>query len=71
MRVLHIITRMIIGGVQENTLLNCRDLIELFGDEVLLVTGPSLGPEGSLLDVARERAGGNAAEAELPTQRLP
>lgn len=50
MRIAHIITRMIVGGAQENTLLCCRDLVQTFGDEVLLVTGPSLGPEGSLLD---------------------
>lgn len=50
MRVVHIITRMIVGGAQENTLLNCRDLIRTFGDDVLLVTGPSPGPEGNLLD---------------------
>src|SRR5438552_3526950 len=49
MRVAHIITRMIIGGAQENTLLNCRDLIRLYGDDVLLITGPALGPEGDLL----------------------
>jgi glycosyltransferase involved in cell wall biosynthesis len=29
MRIAHIITRMIIGGAQENTLYNCRDLIDL------------------------------------------
>lgn len=49
MRVAHIITRMIVGGAQENTLFNCRDLIEFHGDDVLLITGPSLGPEGDLL----------------------
>ncbi len=53
MRVCHIITRMILGGAQENTLLNCEDLIRLHGDEVLLITGPPLGPEGSLLDRAQ------------------
>lgn len=52
MRVAHIITRMIIGGAQENTLYNCLDLIREYGDEVLLITGNSLGPEGSLLDRA-------------------
>lgn len=56
MRVMHIITRMIIGGAQENTLYNCLDLVDLFGDEVLLVTGPALGPEGKLLE--QGRAGG-------------
>jgi glycosyltransferase involved in cell wall biosynthesis len=56
MRIAHIITRMIVGGAQENTLLCCRDLVRTFGDDVLLITGPSLGPEGSLLDrVAAER----------------
>lgn len=52
MRVAHVITRMILGGAQENTLLNCEDLLREHGDDVLLVTGPPLGPEGSLLDRA-------------------
>lgn len=55
MRIAHIITRMIIGGAQENTLLCCRDLIERYGDEVLLITGPSLGPEGDLLTEGRDQ----------------
>src|SRR5256885_14190448 len=54
MRVAHVITRMVIGGAQENTLYNCEDLITLFGDEVLLITGPSIGPEGELLGQGRE-----------------
>ncbi|MBI2825718.1 MAG: glycosyltransferase family 4 protein [Planctomycetia bacterium] len=49
MRVAHVITRMILGGAQENTLLTCEDLARDYGDDVLLVTGPPLGPEGSLL----------------------
>ena len=49
MRVAHVITRMIVGGAQENTLFNCRDLVAMYGDEVLLITGPALGPEGDLL----------------------
>ncbi|HEY2840176.1 MAG TPA: glycosyltransferase family 4 protein [Pirellulales bacterium] len=53
MRVAHVITRMILGGAQENTLLNCEDLLRDYGDDVLLVTGPSIGPEGDLLDRAR------------------
>lgn len=56
MRVAHIITRMIIGGAQENTLYNCLDLANDFGDDVLLITGPALGPEGQLLE--QGRAGG-------------
>lgn len=43
---------MIIGGAQENTLFNCTDLAEQYGDDVLLLTGPSLGPEGDLLQRA-------------------
>ena len=54
MRIAHVITRLILGGAQENTLLTCEDLRRDFGDDVLLVTGPPLGPEGSLLDRARE-----------------
>ena len=49
MKIVHIITRMIVGGAQENTLLNCIDLIDHYGDEVTLITGPSEGPEGQLL----------------------
>ena len=50
MRVMHVITRMIVGGAQENTLYNCLDLAREFGDEVKLITGPSEGAEGKLLD---------------------
>ena len=34
MRIAHIITRMIVGGAQENTLLCCRDLMRLHGGTV-------------------------------------
>ncbi|OYV89060.1 MAG: glycosyl transferase family 1, partial [Planctomycetia bacterium 21-64-5] len=53
MRIAHIITRLILGGAQENTLLTCEGLLRDYGDDVLLVTGPPLGPEGSLLERAR------------------
>ena len=49
MRVMHVITRMIVGGAQENTLYNCLDLVRDHKDEVKLVTGPSEGAEGKLL----------------------
>ena len=48
MRIAHVITRMIIGGAQENTLFNVDDQHHLFGDEVCLLTGHTHGPEGSL-----------------------
>jgi glycosyltransferase involved in cell wall biosynthesis len=63
MRIAHLITRMIVGGAQENTLLNCQDLIGDYGDDVLLVTGPALGPEGDLLQ--QGRGGG------VPTRLVP
>ena len=44
----HIITRMIVGGAQENTLLTIIDHIEK-GHNVILITGESQGPEGELL----------------------
>lgn len=53
MRIAHVITRLILGGAQENTLLTCEGLQQSYGDDVLLVTGPPLGPEGSLLERAR------------------
>ena len=53
MHVVHYITRLIVGGAQENTLLTVEDQHHLFGDRVTLITGPGLGPEGSLEDRAR------------------
>jgi len=55
MKIVHVITRMILGGAQENTLLTCEGL-RARGHEVTLITGPALGPEGQLMD--RARAGG-------------
>jgi glycosyltransferase involved in cell wall biosynthesis len=52
MRIVHIITRLIIGGAQENTLLSCEGQHD-HGHEVTLITGPPIGPEGSLLERAR------------------
>jgi glycosyltransferase involved in cell wall biosynthesis len=47
MKIVHIITRLVIGGAQENTLLSCEGQHDR-GHDVTLFTGPSLGPEGSL-----------------------
>lgn len=55
MKIVHIITRLIIGGAQENTILTCEGLHEL-GHEVVLIAGPETGPEGSLWERA-ERGG--------------
>jgi len=48
MRVLHIITRLIVGGAQENTVASVIGLRELHGIEARLVSGPTTGPEGSI-----------------------
>jgi glycosyltransferase involved in cell wall biosynthesis len=53
--IVHVITRLIVGGAQENTLLTCEGLHER-GYKVTLISGPTRGPEGSLVN--RARAGG-------------
>ena len=53
MRIVHIITRLIVGGAQENTLLSCEGQHDR-GHDVTLLTGPSLGPEGSLMQRAAQ-----------------
>ncbi len=52
MRIVHVITRLIVGGAQENTLLSCEGQHDR-GHDVTLMTGPSLGPEGSLMERAQ------------------
>lgn len=63
MYVAHVITRLILGGAQENTLLTVEDQLRDYGDRVTLITGPALGPEGSLIERA-ERSG-------VPLEVLP
>jgi len=48
MRITHVITRLVIGGAQENTLSSVLGLRQKPGFEVQLISGPSTGPEGSL-----------------------
>src|SRR5215210_1161822 len=52
MRIVHVITRLIIGGAQENTLLSCEGQHDR-GHDVTLITGPPIGPEGSLMERAQ------------------
>ncbi len=52
MTILHIITRLILGGAQQNTVMTCAAQVEA-GHDVHLAFGPIYGPEGSLLDEAR------------------
>lgn len=53
MKIVHVITRLIIGGAQENTLLTVDGLHHRYGDDVTLITGPAEGPEGDLFDRAK------------------
>jgi len=52
MKICHVITRLIVGGAQENTVSTCIGLRKL-GHDVDLVIGPQTGPEGSLYDQAK------------------
>jgi glycosyltransferase involved in cell wall biosynthesis len=52
LKIVHIITRLILGGAQENTLITCK-LLAQRGHDVTLVTGPALGPEGELFNEAQ------------------
>src|SRR5215469_16288313 len=59
MRIVHVITRMIVGGAQEVALL-CCSAQHARGHDVTLITGPPIGPEGSLLE--RAQSGGYRVE---------
>jgi glycosyltransferase involved in cell wall biosynthesis len=48
MRVTHVITRLIVGGAQENTISTVLGLAEKPGVSVDLIAGPTTGSEGSL-----------------------
>ena len=48
MKICHLITRMVVGGAQENTLFSCQGQIQK-GCEVTLLTGEETGEEGNLL----------------------
>jgi glycosyltransferase involved in cell wall biosynthesis len=62
MRVTHLITRLVIGGAQENTLATIRGLRAKPGVEVKLVAGPTIGPEGSLENEARKIFGNQSSD---------
>ena len=57
MRVSHVITRLIVGGAQENTLSSVLGLGRILDWEVELISGPTRGPEGSLEPIARSVPG--------------
>jgi len=53
-KIVHIITRLILGGAQENTLITCKLLAER-GHDVTLITGPAIGPEGELFEQTKNQ----------------
>ena len=57
MRVTHVITRLIVGGAQENTVASVLGLQEKPGLEVDLISGPATGAEGSLENCFSENPG--------------
>ena len=54
MKIVHIITRLILGGAQENTLITCKMLAQR-GHNVTLITGPAIGPEGELFNQTKNQ----------------
>lgn len=63
MKIVHIITRLILGGAQENTLLTVEGLHHHYHDDVTLVTGPAEGPEGDLF--------GRGEQLDLNVELMP
>jgi glycosyltransferase involved in cell wall biosynthesis len=49
--ILHIITKLAVGGAQMNTLISCRDISAL-GYPSSILAGPEISPEGSFLNLA-------------------
>src|SRR5688572_4491290 len=70
MRILHISTRLILGGSQENTVLSCEGQARL-GHDVHLAFGPIYGPEGSLLERVKAFNARCAAGQELTSAGAP
>jgi glycosyltransferase involved in cell wall biosynthesis len=68
--ILHIITRLIIGGAQENTMLTA-DLLDPERYAVDVVSGPQTGAEGSLIEEVRARGIPVTIEATLVREINP
>lgn len=68
MKIVHVITRLIVGGAQENTILTCRGLV-VRGHEVSLIAGAETGPEGSLWKKA-EQSGASLIKVEKLTRAV-
>lgn len=70
MKVAHIITRLIVGGAQENTLSTVRGLIRDFGADVYLISGPTSGPEGTLAQDLKSELGSRFIEIPHLTRNI-
>jgi glycosyltransferase involved in cell wall biosynthesis len=68
MRVTHVITRLVIGGAQENTLATVFGLRQKSGVTVDLISGPTAGPEGSLVGTVES---GESRVEVLPSGSRP
>ena len=53
-RIVHVITRLIVGGAQENTMLTAA-MLDPARFAVDVISGPQTGPEGSLIEEVRAR----------------
>ncbi|MCZ6837617.1 MAG: glycosyltransferase family 4 protein [Planctomycetota bacterium] len=69
LRIMHISTRLILGGSQENTVLSCEGQAD-HGHAVSLVFGPIFGPEGSMLDRVKAHGGIEAIETPNMVREL-
>ncbi|HSY19304.1 MAG TPA: glycosyltransferase family 4 protein [Candidatus Acidoferrales bacterium] len=65
MRVTHVITRLVVGGAQENTLATIGGLRQKPGLDIKLISGPTTGPEGSLEPAATAIPGSLTIVPEL------
>ncbi len=65
MRVTHIITRLVVGGAQENTIATVLGLRDKPGVAVHLISGPTTGPEGSLAPAVQTAGAGLTVVPEL------
>ncbi len=51
--VLHIITKMAVGGAQMNTIISCREITKM-GYPSAVLTGPEISPEGTFSDLSEK-----------------
>ncbi|PIE51751.1 hypothetical protein CSA37_07045 [Candidatus Fermentibacteria bacterium] len=51
--ILHIITKMAVGGAQMNTLISCREITKM-GYPSSVLTGPEISPEGTFSDLSEK-----------------